>query len=339
MPFRQPNLHTTFVHWMNLNFGLDACFIEGMDSYLKTWLNLAFPIYILFIIFTIILLSKVSTRVTAIIGRKNPVATLATLLLLCYTNLLQVIILTAFSYAVLDYHDHVEIVWLEDATIMYISVKHIPLLIVVFFIWIFGLAYTILTFWQCLTKLSERRGFKWVKKTKLILVMETYHAPYRSKSRYWTGLLLFVRVSLYVSAAANSSKVPKINLMLTIILTALLLTLATTQIYKKFWLNILEVVIYFNIIVFSVAMFYLDDTGREKNTTAVCYTSVTIFILFIAIVVYHLKMVCSQAYQHALHKFFAIHSIRLNPQIACRDHPVTHSIVGISRSLSYGGKS
>ena len=340
MPFRQPNLHTIFIHWMNLNFGLDACFIKGMDSYLKTWLNLAFPIYILFIIFTIILLSKISTRFAAIIGRKNPVATLATLLLLCYTNLLQVII-TAVSYAVLDYHDHVEIVWLEDATIEYISVKHIPLLIIVCLIWIFGLAYTILlTFWQCLTKLSERKGFKWVKNTKLILFMETYHAPYRSKNRYWTGLLLFVRVSLYASAAANSSKVPKINLMLTIILTAFLLTLATTQIYKKFWLNILEVVVYFNIIVFSVAMFYLEDTGREKDKTAVCYSSVTIsFIIFIAILVYHLKMVCSQAYRHVLHNFFAIRSMRLNPQIACRDQSVTHSIVGISRSSSYGGKS
>ena len=54
-PFRGPNLHTIFIYWINLNFGLDSCFIEGMDSYQKTWLSLAFPTYIVFIMFTIIL--------------------------------------------------------------------------------------------------------------------------------------------------------------------------------------------------------------------------------------------------------------------------------------------
>ena len=87
LPFREPNLHTIFIYWTNLNFGLDSCFIEGMDSYQKTWLSLAFPTYIVFIMFTIILLCKVSPKFAGIIGRKNPVATLSTLLLLFYTYL------------------------------------------------------------------------------------------------------------------------------------------------------------------------------------------------------------------------------------------------------------
>ena len=337
LPFREPNLHTIFIYWTNLNFGLDSCFIEGMDSYKKTWLSLAFPTYIVFIMFTIILLCKVSPKFAGVIGRKNPVATLSTLLLLCYTNLLQVII-TVASHAVLNYHDHTEIVWLQDATVKYESTKHIPLLIIVVLIWIFGLTYTILlTFWQCLTKLSDCTGFKWVKNTKLILFMETYHAPYRSKNRYWTGLLLFVRVILYASAAINSSKVPKINLMLTIVLTAFLLTLGTTQIYKKMWLNIVEVLTYYNIIVFSIAMFYFSDTRKEKNAIAVSYTSVSIsLLLFLVILAYHAQILCSEVFHHVQFKFNAtctnIKSIGYQP--VNREDSVTHSVAGISPTSS-----
>ena len=338
LPFREPNLHTIVIYWTNLNFGLDACFIEGMDSYLKTWLSLAFPTYIVFIMFTIILLCKLSPKFAGIIGRKNPVATLSTLLLLCYTNLLQVVI-TVASYAVLHYHDHNVTVWLQDATVTYGSTKHIPLLIIVVLIWIFGLTYTILlTFWQCLTKLSDRTGFKWVQNTKLILFMETYHAPYHSKNRFWTGLLLFVRVILYASAAINSSKVPNINLMLTIVLTAFLLTLATTQIYKKIWLNIVEVVTYYNIIVFSIAMLYFSDTGKEKNAIAVSYVSVSIsLMLFLVILAYHSKILCSEVFYHVQFKFFATHHNNIMStgyQPVSRGHSETHSVVGISPTSS-----
>ena len=226
----------------------------------------------------------------------------------------------------------------QDATVKYGSTKHIPLIIIVVLNWIFGLTYTILlTFWQCLTKLSDCTGFKWVKNTKLILFMETYHAPYRSKNRYWTGLLLFVRVILYASAAINSSKVPKINLMLTIVITAFLLTLATTQIYKKMWLNIVEDVTYYNIIVFSIAMFYFSDVRKEKYAIAVSYTSVSIsLLLFLAILAYHAKILCSEVFHHVQFKFNAtrtnIKSIGYQP--INREDSVTYSVAGISPTSS-----
>ena len=135
--------------------------------------------------------------------KKKPVATLSTLLLLCYTYLLQVII-TVASYAVLNYHDHTEIVWLQDATVKYGSTKHIPLLIIAVLNWMFGLTYTILlTFWQCLTKLSDCTGFKWVKNTKLILFMETYHAPYRSKLKSLLDWVAFICESNFIRFSCN----------------------------------------------------------------------------------------------------------------------------------------
>ena len=329
MPFQTPNLHTIFIHWTNLNFGLDACFINGLNSYIKSWLSLAFPLYLLLVMLMIIFLSKVSARFAEIIGRKNPVATLATLLLLCYTNLLQVVI-TVVSFAILNYHDHAEVVWAQDATIMYLCGKHIPLFIVAILILVFGTAYTLLlVLWQWLILLSDKSGFKWLKNTKLILFMETYHAPYHSKSRYWTGLLLLVRVILYTSSALTSSREPKINLLLTIVLVGFLLTLASTQIYKNFWLNVLEVAVCYNIVVLSVTMFYLSDTEDEKKAESVAYTSVSIsFMLFLAIMVYHLKMVICSC-RKSFNSYFKNLSTSLH---AHNRQSVTHTEVRIGTS-------
>ena len=38
-PSFQPSFFSVFISWLNLDIGLDTCFSEGMDSYLKTWLQ------------------------------------------------------------------------------------------------------------------------------------------------------------------------------------------------------------------------------------------------------------------------------------------------------------
>ena len=331
MPFQKPNFCTVFIHWLNLEFGLDVCFIQGLNAYTKTWIHLAFPIYVMLLVIVIILISRISRRFANIIGRRNPVATLATLLLLSYAKLLQSII-AVFSFASLHYPDHTEIVWLQDASVEYLTGKHIPLFIVAVIIMVFGIAYTVLLIaWQWLLPLSDRKMFHWVKNTKLTSFMDAHHAPYHSKSRYWTGLLLLVRVILYLSSALNLSKAPKVNLVSLIVVISFLLTLATFQIYKKILLNVLEVASYYNIIIFSVTTLYLLDTNRNHN--AVAYTSVSIsFTIFIIVIAYH---VCSQLLLQSCLKYFGDHQDSLHsPLFHDRTQPqyVTYSEVEIGGS-------
>ena len=40
--------YSIFISWLNLEVELDVCFFKGMDTYWKTWLELAFPTYISF---------------------------------------------------------------------------------------------------------------------------------------------------------------------------------------------------------------------------------------------------------------------------------------------------
>ena len=97
----------------------------------------------------IIVVSEYSLRFAELIGKRDPVATLATLILLSYTKLLSTAIV-ALSYAILHYPDGTrEIVWLLDGNVKYFQGKHIVLVIVALFIILIGLPYTLLLFfWQ-----------------------------------------------------------------------------------------------------------------------------------------------------------------------------------------------
>ena len=88
-PFQETNFVPVFVSWLNLELGIDVCYFPGMDTFEKTWLQLALPAYIIFLVALVIIISSYSSIFANLIGKKNPVATLATLILLSYAKLLE----------------------------------------------------------------------------------------------------------------------------------------------------------------------------------------------------------------------------------------------------------
>ena len=205
-----------FVAWLNLDIGIDVCFFDGLDAYTKTWLQLAFPTYIIFLVVMVIIVSHYSPKFAKLIGKRDPVATLATLILLCYSKLLTLTI-AVLSFEILHYPDgSQEVVWLPDGNVKYFQGKHIALVLVALVIIFIGVPYTILLFlWQWLVRAPKWNIFKWTRSTKLGVFITTYHAPYSSKYRYWTGLLLLVRVVLYITAAITASANPQVSLIMT----------------------------------------------------------------------------------------------------------------------------
>ena len=77
---------TVFIAWINLDLGIETCFFSGMNAYIKTWLQLVFPVYIWAIVLTIIILSHYDT-LAAKLFRRHAVKVLATLFLLSYAKL------------------------------------------------------------------------------------------------------------------------------------------------------------------------------------------------------------------------------------------------------------
>ena len=292
LPFSRPNFITVFIAWLNLDFGFNTCFFEGMDAYWKTWLQLAFPAYVIFLVAMIIFISERSTKFGWLIGKKNPVATLVTLILLSYTKLLHTVI-AVLSLAILDYPDGSrQIVWLPDASVGYLSGKHIPLFLAAVLILLAGMAYTTLLFsWQWLLRHQDKMIFKWVRSQKLYTFLEPYHAPYNFQHRYWTGLLLIVRIILYLLIAVVSNS-PGVSLLSIGVTTGCLLlykALLHSQVYKKWPIELLELTCYFNILVLSFSKLFVLLAVKERNQMVPAYISVSVtFVLFLAIITYHL---------------------------------------------------
>ena len=292
LPFKEQSFISIFISWLNLDLGIETCYFPGLDAYTKIWIQLGFvaAYVILLITFIMIVVSSYSSRFTNLIGKKNPVATLSTLVFLSYTKLLEVIF-TAMSFSSINYPDgSVHYAWLPDASVKYLVGKHIILFIVAVLLFQVGLVYTILLFsWQWLLCLpSSWKIFNWTRNHKLHTFIETYNAPYVAKHRYWTGMLLVVRAILYLTAAFNASHDPQVTLV-SIIFTMgciLLLKGIVGRLYQKWLIDILETFFYFNLLALALFVWYFLD--KKKGYYFIAYISVIItLILLLIIILYH----------------------------------------------------
>ena len=157
--------------------------------------------------------SHYSTMAVKIISRSNAPKVLATLFLLSYAKILQVI-LTVFSFTFIEYPDGQHTLWHYDGNIDYHSGEQIPLLVVALLDLLpFSLPYTvIIVLIQCLQRKSGFRMLSWVRRLKPLL--DAYTGPYKDRYRFWTGLLLLVRVFLFLGFAVNALGYPALNLLL-----------------------------------------------------------------------------------------------------------------------------
>ena len=281
----------TVVAWLNLDLRIDLCFYKGMDAYLKTWLRLVFPAYIILLVALVIMLSKCSSKFANFIGKRDPVATLATLILLSYTRLLDFFV-ESLVFTTLNLPDgSVRVLWLLDANVNYFLSKHAPLFIVTLVILLICLVFTLLLLlWQWIVKLFHKcRGLSFIRSPKFASFIETYQIPFHAYARYWTGLLLLARVILYLVTILNFNRNPHVQLTATAFAVGALLTikgLHTKPVYRKSLLDMMETIIYFNIIAFTAFTAYTLESNGNQVAVATVSTSVTL-IMLIAVIAYH----------------------------------------------------
>ena len=112
-----------------------------------------------------------------------------------------------------------------------------------------------------------------------------------AKFRYWTGLLLFARILLYLILVLNFSLDPRVDLLATIFIVGGLILLkgvTAKRVYKNWPLDVMETFIYFNLVAFSALTWYILDFGG--NQVALAYTSVMIiFVLLLGVIIFHVS--------------------------------------------------
>jgi hypothetical protein len=302
-PSSEPSFPTVLIAWLNLDIGIDVCFLDGLDAYAKTWLQLAFPIYIISLVIIVIIISEYSHQFAGLIGKRDPVATLATLILLSYAKLLSVTI-TALSFAVLDYPDGSrETVWLPDGNVPYFQGKHVALALVALLIILIGVN----------------------------AVISVHHVPYNSRYRYWTGLLLLMRVVLYITASVTLSADPQTSLLLTIFLVSglsIIKEITGARMYKKSLVNVVEIGLYVNLIALSAFSWYHFKIDSKKQTV-VAYTStiITFFLLF-GVIIYHVYLLVRKDQSQGGEEVNGY--VQLAPVQPAKDE-VTHSVIEIPK--------
>ena len=288
-----------FIAWLNLDLGIQTCFYNGMDAYAKTWLDLVFPVYIWVIVGFLVYISHRSVTMTKLLG-SSPVSVLATLFLLSYAKLLRTII-AALSFTVLNYPHKNVAVWIYDANVS--LAKYIPLaLVAMLFLLFLFIPYTLLLLLgQWLQTKSHLCLLSWVRNSKLKAILDTYHAPYKPKHRYWTGLLLLVRCALFLFFAFNISGNDSINLLVISSTTSgIFIWFALSgKVYKSWCLNALELSFIFNLGILAAATQHVNQSGGSQ--AAVAYTSVGIaFLTFVAIIAYHIHLRIKSKVQNIL---------------------------------------
>ena len=286
-PSGETNILTVFIAWVNLDLGIESCFFDGMDAYSKAWLQYAFPVYVWALVGAIILASRHSTRIARCLGN-NPVAVLATLFLLSYAKLLRSIINPLFV-TFPEYPTDSKAVWLVDGNIPYLKGKHIPLfLISLLALFLLFIPFTLLLLLgQWIQAHSERKCFKWISDYRVSTFLDVYHGLFKNKHRYWCGLLLVTRFCLFLVFAFNVNGNPHVNnLAILVCLIGLQSIIFQFNVYKAWYLNVLEASFIINLLVLAIGTYYVEISGG--NQSALTYTSVSVaFATFCGIFVYH----------------------------------------------------
>ena len=286
-----PRFLTVFVAWVNLDLGIQTCFYNGMDMYIKAWLQFVFPVYVWLIVAAIVLLSRHSMTISRL-TRDNTVPVLATLFLLSYAKLLRAVI-TVLSFTYIHYPDGTHTsVWLYDGNVAFVEGKHAALFVFAL-VAMFGfiIPYTLLLLLSpYFQKWSHYRSLRWVNRLKPFL--DANHGPYKNKLRNWTGIILLVRAAQFICFAANAEGDPNINLLVIALIGMVpyLLVWMLGSAYKNKIVSVLESVFVILLGTLASASLYVRTSSLDvesKQTVVTVPVFAIAFALFLAIMAYH----------------------------------------------------
>ena len=342
--FTSPNMVTVFISWLNFDIGFDACLsVSQSDEEIsnpavyKTLIQLAFPVYMILLVIIVIIASECSSSFAKLTGKGNPVAVLATMILLSYAKFFNAIFSTVtFLYSKPAYGSHdVDAVSVfqhglqsnfGSTDVEYVALRYFALVVSII-IFLLAMVFTILVFaWQWLLKHQDRPCLKCAKSQKMCHFMEPYHAPLTAKYRYWTGLLLLVRVLLSSIRVLNFSLDPRVNMISIIFVVGgliLIKGIIAKRIYTDQLLDVIEVSIHFNLVALSAFTWYNLDAGRIPSQTTAVYVSIMIIIiLFLGVIIFHILRYTVLYKCSFVKRAFNWLSSKLNDEQQMQDAPI-----------------
>ena len=279
-----------FISWINMDFGIETCFYNGMRSCGKTGLQFVFPAYLFMLFALIIALSRWFPKFARLIGR-NAVPVLCTLLLLSFTKLLRTTF-SILSFTILVNYNRTENmtkdvsvpVWFVDGS-NYFEGCHLPLFIIALLVLIIVIVpYVSFLLFFPLWELSRS---KWNKGTTLYLKLkpffDAYAGPHTEAFRCWPGILLVARIVLAIAVAVTRNETGEVvsQSVLIAVVIGLITVLSFGVTYKNSKLHSLDIFYFICLLTFTVYLL-------SENVKGIIVVHAFGFLVFLGILAYHI---------------------------------------------------
>ena len=277
-----------FISWINLDFGIKVCFFDGLDGYWKTWLQFVFPFYVWSLVAGIIITSRQSTRLSKTFGR-NVVPVLATLVLMSFTKLLRTTT-NALMTSKLKCGSYQWTVWSVDGNINYGTTKHLILVAFSVVVLVLSIIYSCLIF---STQWLQRYSHLCCRSTndpvlKLLPFIDAYTGPYKERYRFWTGLLLIVRLLLTAIFINTSGSLHKVNEHIIMLVQIIILYILRHNVYRDKRLSFLEESFHINLFVLALVNSFINQSNYEVYTPFITVISIAVaMVIFILTILVH----------------------------------------------------
>ena len=257
----------------NLDLGIETCFYRGMTEYDKTWLQLAFPLYLLLIVALLALASRYSSSVEKL-TRRRVIPVIATIFLLSYNKLLLVTVKVLFSFTnIYSLPDNKKtVIWKWDSSVPFFGFRFSILFVMCLIIFLFLLIPMILLL--TLTKHFYRYNFV-VKYLKPYL--DVFQAPFKDNYRYYPGMELIIRGISFV-VGNRVFDVHKTRAFVNLVCVLLLVYLCSFRPFK----SISNTILYTSFVMNLQCIIVLTMYSNGKFTTLYKVTvPILIFIAFV----------------------------------------------------------
>ena len=246
--------------------------MEWIVTYVKMWLQLFFPIFLIFII---IIASRYSSRILRLTYKRS-LPVLATLFLLSYTGVLRTVLAVLFSYSTITHapSGHQELMWSVDASVTLFGLKFTILFITCLVLLLILLFLNIiLLFTRCLT------NFKLINHFKPIL--DAFQGSYKDRYYYWVAVHIILRGLFF---ALYAFKIKTRLLLATMILVPFICIFSYICPNKNKLVNLQELLLLINLTIMHAVSYCSGD--RVFGIVTKLMISLA-FIQLCIIVIYH----------------------------------------------------
>ena len=257
----------------NLDLGIETCFYHGMTEYDKTWLQFAFPLYLLLIVAMLVLASRYSGSVEKL-TRRRVIPVITTIFLQSYNKLLLVTVKVLFSFTnIYSLADNIKtVIWKWDSSIPLFGLRFSILFVVCLIVFLFILIPLVLLL--IFTKHFYRYNFV-VKYLKPYL--DAFQVPFKDNCRYYPGMELIIRgISFVVGNRVLDGN--KTRALANLVCVLLLMYLCSFRPFKSISNVVLYTSFIMNVQYIIVLIMY---SNGEYNTLYMVTLPILILIAFV----------------------------------------------------------